>query len=175
MTLFVYFFGVIDLFLNIGNETKDYYFRTMENIYHYDFKLSYSIFIEILPELLLLFFIFYSLINLFNDKNNSIFQYYKWFFYYLFILFLLLFKFIGFKYFVADLFFGFTWLNSYFTLVSKIFILGLTLFVLLISQVKIKYFSKLNYFIEFPLVIGFSVLFLLYMVHKSFTMSIFFT
>ena len=45
-------------------------------------------------------------------------------------------------------------------MVSKIFILGLTLFVLLISQGKIKYFSKLNYFIEFPLVIGFSVLFM---------------
>jgi len=39
-------------------------------------------------------------------------------------------------------------------------VLGLTLFVLLISQSKIKYFSKLNYFIEFPLVIGFSVLFM---------------
>jgi NADH-quinone oxidoreductase subunit N len=38
--------------------------------------------------------------------------------------------------------------------------LGLTLFVLLISKSKIKYFSKLNYFIEFPLVLGFSILFM---------------
>ena len=43
---------------------------------------------------------------------------------------------------------------------SKLFILGLALFVLLISEGKIKYFSKLNYFLEFPLIIGFSILFM---------------
>ena len=37
----------------------------------------------------------------------------------------------------------------------------LTLIVLLISQSKIKYFSKLNYFIEFPLIIGLCTLFML--------------
>lgn len=51
-------------------------------------------------------------------------------------------------------------MNSYYILVSKIVILVLTLIVLLISKNKIKYFSNLNYFIEFPLVIGFSVLFM---------------
>jgi NADH-quinone oxidoreductase subunit N len=38
---------------------------------------------------------------------------------------------------------------------------ALTLIILFISKQKILYFSKLNYFIEFPLVIGFSVLFML--------------
>ena len=36
----------------------------------------------------------------------------------------------------------------------------LTLIVLFISKRKITYFSKFNYFIEFPLVIGFCVLFM---------------
>ena len=77
MKLFIYFIKLIDVFLNISSGTKDYYFTVIENIYYYDVKLNYSIIIEILPELLLLFFIFFSLINMFNDKKNSIFQYYK--------------------------------------------------------------------------------------------------
>jgi NADH-quinone oxidoreductase subunit N len=160
MKLFIYFIGLIEIFLNISSETKNYYFTIVDNIYYYDFIINYFIFIEVLPELLLLLFIFYSLINMFNDKNSSIFQYYKWLFYFIFIFSVLVFKFVGFEYFIADLFFGFTWINSYFTKVSKLFILGLTLLVLLISEGKIKYFSKLNYFLEFPLIIGFSVLFM---------------
>jgi NADH-quinone oxidoreductase subunit N len=51
-------------------------------------------------------------------------------------------------------------MNSYYIAVSKILILVLTLSVLLISKRKIQQFLKLDYFIEFPLVIAFSVLFM---------------
>jgi NADH-quinone oxidoreductase subunit N len=69
-------------------------------------------------------------------------------------------KYITFDYSGSELIFGFSWLSSYYILVSKILITLLTLLILFISKRKIKYFSKLNYFIEFPLVIGFSVLFM---------------
>lgn len=116
---------------------------------------------EILPEFILIFFIFYNLINIFNDKITIIFQYYKWISYFCFILLSLLFKYSKFNYEIPELIFGFSWLNSYYILVSKILIILLTLIVLFISKRKIIHFSKLNYFLEFPVFIGFAVLFML--------------
>jgi NADH-quinone oxidoreductase subunit N len=60
----------------------------------------------------------------------------------------------------TNLILGFSWLNSYYILFSKLLILILTITVLFISNYKIQQFCRLNYFIEFPLVIGFSVLFM---------------
>ena len=77
MKLFIYSIGLIEIFLNISSETKNCYFTIVDNIYYYGFIINYFIFIEVLPELLLILFIFYSLVNIFNDKNSSIFQYYK--------------------------------------------------------------------------------------------------
>ena len=144
-----------------SSSIKHNYFHSIENNFYYsDYGFNQNLVLEILPECLLIFFIFYSLINLFNDKTTVIFQYYKWIFYFIFILVVLVIKYVSFDYVTAELIFGFSWLNSYYILVSKILILLLTLVVLFISKRKITSFSKLNYFIEFPLVIGFSVLFM---------------
>jgi NADH-quinone oxidoreductase subunit N len=133
---------------------------TETNFYWSDYGFNQDLILDVAPECALVFFIFYSLINIFNDKTTVIFQYYKWVFYFLFVLLILLVKYGTFNYNVSELIFGFTWLNSYYILISKILIIILTLSVLFISKRKITYFSKLNYFIEFPIVIGFSVLFM---------------
>lgn len=139
-----------------------HFFIILENhFYHSDSDLNQNLILEILPECVLGFFIFYSLINVFNDKTTVIFQYYKWIFYLILILLILVVKYWTFNYNSSILILGFSWLNSYYILISKILTVALTLIILFISKQKILYFSKLNYFIEFPLVIGFSVLFML--------------
>ena len=140
---------------------KHNFFYILENNFYYsNLGFNQDLILEILPECVIVFFIFYSLVNLFNDKSTVIFQYYKWIFYFLLVLFILFMKYFTFNYNVSELILGFSWLNSYYILASKILILILTLIVLLISKRKIRHFSNLNYFIEFPLVIGFSVLFM---------------
>lgn len=139
----------------------DNFFLLLENnFYQIDYSINQNLVLEILPEIMIIFFIFYSLINVFNDKTNSIFQYRKWIFYFSFILIFLICKFIFFGFEGAILILGFSWLSSYYILVSKILILILTIVILFVSERKIKRFSALNYFIEFPLVIAFSVLFM---------------
>ena len=130
------------------------------NFYHSNFDFNETLILEILPECSLTFFIFYSLVNLFNDRITVVFQYYKWIFYFSLILYVLVLRYITFSYNISELICGFSWLNSYYTLVSKILILILTLIVLFISKRKVVSFSKLNYFIEFPIIIAFSVLFM---------------
>ena len=146
--------------ISSDNMIYKFFSITENNFYYSDFESNQSLILEVLPECILTFFIFYSLVNLFNDKTAVIFQYYKWIFYFLLVFFALIVKYITFDYSGSELIFGFSWLSSYYILVSKILITLLTLLILFISKRKIKYFSKLNYFIEFPLVIGFSVLFM---------------
>ena len=67
----------------------------MENIFKINFFLKNHIIVieelvELIPELLILFFILYNLVNLFNDKYYSIFQYYKVLIFFLLIFFILL-------------------------------------------------------------------------------------
>lgn len=161
MLIFFIFISLIEKTISKQYFIRYDFFYTLENNFYYsNFGFNQNLILEILPECILVIFIFYSLVNLFNDKTKVIFQYYKWIFYFLSVLFLLIIKYVTFDYNISELIFGFSWLNSYYILVSKIVILVLTLIVLLISKNKIKYFSNLNYFVEFPLVIGFSVLFM---------------
>jgi NADH-quinone oxidoreductase subunit N len=137
------------------------FFYIMENNFYFsDGGFNQNLILELLPEFTLTFFIFYSLVNLFNDRTTVIFQYYKWILYFSLVLFILLSKYLTFDYKISELFLGFGWLNSYYILFSKILITSLTLIVLFISKRKITYFSKFNYFIEFPIVMGFCVLFM---------------
>lgn len=149
-----------DNIINIYLWKIDYFLFYENNFYYWINKNNQYLIIEILPEIILVFLIFYNLINIFNDKKVPIFQYYKWVMYFIFILLLLIIKFNLSDYSISELFLGFSWMNSYYIAVSKILILVLTLSVLLISKRKIQQFLKLDYFIEFPLVIAFSVLFM---------------
>lgn len=63
----------------------------------------------------------------------------------------------------VSLFFGFSLINCWFTKLSKIVILILTLIVLYISKNRLISESAFNCAIEFPLVIGFSVLFMFFL------------
>ena len=143
----------------IFNESK-YNLILKGNFYNQTSIIDINIMLDLLPELLIVLFIFYNLINLFNNKTKVIFQYYKWIYYFIILLFVLGLKLILLNSRMPEIIFGFSWLNSYYVLISKIIILLLTICILYISQNKIKYFLKLNYFIEFPLIIGFSVLFM---------------
>nr|QFP99051.1 NADH dehydrogenase subunit 2 [Rhizaria sp.] len=148
------------LIKSIAEKDINYFFLLENNLYYSDYNFDQHLIFEILPEITLIFFICYSLVNLFNDKKFAIFQYYKWISYLVFILFILIFKFSIFKYTISELILGFSWLTSYYILISKILIVFLTLLILLVCKTKIIRFSQLGYFIEFPLVIGFSVLFI---------------
>ena len=56
---------------------------TFDNIFLVNFYISYQNFcfffqlLDLLPEIILLFFILYSLVSLFNDKKHTGFQYYR--------------------------------------------------------------------------------------------------
>ena len=63
----------------------------------------------------------------------------------------------------VSLLFGFSLINCWFTKLSKIVILILTLIVLYISKNRLISESAFNCAIEFPLVIGFSVLFMFFL------------
>lgn len=83
---------IFKMFL-IFNFLKD---LTLDNFFLVNFYISYQNFclffqlLDVLPEVLLLFFILYSLVSLFNDKKHGGVQYYRWFFYLICILILIL-------------------------------------------------------------------------------------
>ena len=58
---------------------------TLDHLFFVNFYISYQSFclffqlLDLLPEILLLFFILFSLVGLFNDKTQSELQYYRWF------------------------------------------------------------------------------------------------
>ena len=152
-----------------------------ENFYNLDFFFNIELFLSILPECLVLYFILYSLINIFNAKKNSIIIYYRWIFIFVIIFILLLFNFIAsfsfihFNYsentntnltillsqnFSTKILFGYTWINCFYTLFSKLVIIILVLCVLIFSKFKIQNATSMSCSIELPLIIAFCVLFL---------------
>lgn len=132
-----------------------------------NFYISYQNFcffikiIDLLPELLLLLFILYGLINLFKDKNYSIFQYYRWIFYLILVLITLILPSSNSS--EVVILFGFSLIHCWYTKISKLCILILTLIVLQISKNKLILKKKLTCVLEFPIIIGFSVLFLFFL------------
>ena len=142
-----------------------YYIVNVENLFLVNFYISYQNFcfffkgLDLLPECILLFCLMYGLISIFNDRDNSFLQYYRWLLFFIFILILLCFTpYSGYN--ETTLLFGFTLVNCWYTKASKIFILILTISVLYASKTRLVLNTKL-YTLEFPLVIGFSVFFLL--------------
>ena len=59
--------------------------------------------------------------------------------------------------------FGFTLINCWYTKISKLIILILTVFILYITKSRLLLNNKLNCAIELPLVVGFSVLFMFFL------------
>lgn len=150
------------------------------NFYNSDYFFNTELFFSILPELTLFYFILYSLITIFNVKKNYIILYYRWIFIFIFIFILLLWNFIIFVLFIfydfeinkslyfsvlcrnfsTKILFGYTWINCFYTLFSKVVIIILVLCVLLFSKYKIQNLFSTFCLIEFPLIIAFCVLFL---------------
>ena len=130
------------------------------NFYCEDFIPSSLFFLDLLPETFLAVFIFYTLITMFDDKH-SVFQFYRWLFNFLIIFLCLLVKICYFTPVINKLLFGFTWVNCFYTVFSKIFIVVLTILVLLVCLNKFQMGLTLSYLMEFPVIVGFSVLFLL--------------
>ena len=132
-----------------------------DNFYFEDYIISYSFFFDSILEMILVFFIFYNLITLFNDKKTNVFQYHKWLICFYLLFFIICFKFLTLKFHGSTLILGFSWLSSFYVLFSKLVVVTLTILILWIIQRKVQRFNHSENFIEFPLVIGFSLLFML--------------
>ena len=131
-----------------------------DNFYFEDYFISLNSISDLSLEIILVVFIFYNLVALFNDENASIFQYHKWLICFYFLFFIVLLKVLNVNIVGSKLTFGFSWLSSYYVLISKLTVLGLTILVLWIIQRKVQAFLNSNNFVEFPIVLGFSVLFM---------------
>lgn len=137
----------------------------LDNFFLVNFYISYQNFclffqlLDLLPEIALLFFILYSLVSLFNDKAQSDFQYYRWAFHLMCVLVVLVLTPHN-PLNETTLIFGFTLLNCWYTKVSKLVIILLTLSVLYVAKGRLLSINALKCAMEFPIVIGFSVLFI---------------
>ena len=138
-----------------------------ENIFLVNFYISYQNFcffikvLDLLPEIILLVFILFGLLNIFSDKKYSIFQYYTWLLYLIIVFFALIFSFHNAN--EVSIIFGFSLIQCWYTKCAKLFVLVLTFIVLAISQNKLIIDKKLTCVLEFPLIIGFSLLFLFFL------------
>ena len=130
------------------------------NFYVEDYFISLNDISDLSLEIILVVFIFYNLVSLFNDENASIFQYHKWLTCFYFLFFVLFLKVFNYNLASSKLTLGFSWITSYYVLISKLTVLGLTIIILWIIQRKVQIFLNSSNFSEFPLVLGFSVLFM---------------
>jgi NADH-quinone oxidoreductase subunit N len=113
----------------------------------------------LLPECSLLFYLLYGLLSVSNDRENGFLQYYRWLSFFIVLLIIIC---VTAPYSLKDqtvLLFGFTLINCWYTKVSKVVILVLTVATLYVSKTRMVLNSKLTAS-EFPLVIGFSIFFL---------------
>ena len=138
-----------------------------ENIFLVNFYISYQNFcffikiLDLFPEIILLVFILFGLLNIYIDKQYPMFQYYTWLLYLIVVFFALIFSFQNAN--EVSIIFGFSLIQCWYTKCSKIFVLVLTLLVLAMSQNKIIIDKKLRSVLEFPLIVGFSLLFLFFL------------
>lgn len=136
--------------------------NTIFNKYFYlsEYFIINNWFFEFLPEFILATYILYSLTSLFNDMTGSILQLYRWVFVFFVLLGVLGIKLLMFNSIIAKIAFNFTLLNCFYTLFSKFFIVLLVIVILWISKNKLKNLNQLTCLLEFPVVVGFSVLFM---------------
>ena len=138
-----------------------------ENIFLVNFFISYQDFcffikvLDLCPEIILLVFILFGLLNILIDKRYGLFQYHTWLLYLIIVFFALLFSFQGAN--EVSIIFGFSLIQCWYTKCSKLFVLVLTFLVLSISQNKLIIDKQLTCVLEFPLVVGFSLLFLFFL------------
>lgn len=124
-----------------------------------DYFIDEGWYLELLPEVVLIIFILYGTITVFNDNKQPKLQYYRWCIFLLIILSCLILQYF-FLVKETKIMLGFVWINCYYTLFSKFFIILLTLIILINSYNKLRYKNGFICIIEFPLVIGFSIFFL---------------
>jgi len=140
-------------------------YLVLEDFFIVNFFISYqnycffNEFLGVFPEFLLLCFILQGLVNFYCDKTYGTFQVYIWIFY----LTCLLLSLIITPDRGAVLLFGFSFINCWYTKISKIIIIFLTILVLCISKIKLRFGTKLSCPLEFPVVVGFSILFLFFL------------
>lgn len=146
------------MFIFFNNIHFEYYF--FNNVYIESFFIKSSWLFEFFPEMILTFFILYNLISIFNDSNKTFFQYYRWFFIFIFIFFILILKIIFYKWVPTQIILGFSWINCFYIITSKLIVISLTILVFWMSKNKLKNSIFLNSIIEFPLIISFSLLFM---------------
>jgi NADH-quinone oxidoreductase subunit N len=132
----------------------------LHNFYAEIYFIEYNWYFEFLPEIFLIFFILYNLITIFNDVNKTFFQYYRWLFLYVLIFFIIFWKFFNFSGSQTEILLGFSWINCFYTIFSKLVIITLTILVFWISKNKLKNSLNLVCIVEFPLILSFSVLFM---------------
>lgn len=146
------------MFFNINNINLEKIF--FNNFYIDNYFINSSWYFEFLPEIILIFFILYNLISIFNDLNKTFFQFYRWLLIYVIIFLLLLGRIVYFSWIPSEILLGFTWINCFYTIFSKLIIISLTILVFWISKNKLKNSIYFNCMVEFPLIISFSLLFM---------------
>ena len=132
----------------------------LNNFYVENYFIQSNWYFEFLPEIILSFFILYSLVTIFNDLDKTFYQYYRWLFIYLIILSIIFWKFFCFSGVQTEILLGFSWINCFYTVFSKLIITILTILVFWISKNKLRNSLNLVCIIEFPLIISFSLLFM---------------
>lgn len=132
----------------------------LHNFYAEIYFIEYNWYFEFLPEIFLVLFILYNLITIFNDVNKTFFQYYRWLFLYVLIFLIIFWKFFNFSGSQTEILLGFSWINCFYTIFSKLVIITLTILVFWISKNKLKNSLNLVCIVEFPLILSFSLLFM---------------
>lgn len=116
----------------------------------------------ILPECTLTFFLIYSLISFFQDKVQTSFIFFRWVFYFVVLFFLLLLTLFN-PVVLSSFGGGVSLLFCWFSQFAKLLILFFTGLVIYFSKKKIYKNFFLNCMLEFPIIIGFSILFLFFL------------
>lgn len=158
ITLFIFIEKIIVVFyLYLINTNFELIF--IHNFYVFTDYFLLNWISEFLTEIILILYILYNLISLFNDTNKSIFQYYRSILIYTLIFLSLLGKIFSYNW-ITQILLGFSWINCFYTIWSKLIIIFLTILVLIISKNKLKNSEHLTCIIEFPLILSFSLLFM---------------
>jgi NADH-quinone oxidoreductase subunit N len=147
------------LILNpIVSSTLDYLFLVNFYISYQNFCLFFQLW-DLFPEITLLFFLAFSLVSLLNDTEQSASQYYRWVIYFIIVLLIICLTPSN----ETTILLSFTLINCWYTKMSKLMIISLTIVILFIAKNKLLLGNDLKCMVELPIVIGFAVLFMLFL------------
>jgi NADH-quinone oxidoreductase subunit N len=148
-------------FVDIGGDIVNLFMFISRGVLFWD----NDCFLEILPEMVLIIVILFNLVVSLQLNASGLAVWYRWLYYFIAVFCCCCFKvFLGAQWIVGGtkIIFGSVWLDCFYTNFSKLVILSLTIVVIIISKKK---FSEIKSGVlsEFLIIIGFAVLFMLFL------------